>query len=155
MLDQDYNLKQFMKDQQVRCIDIMKYSDSQLSKLILNVSTGVIGVSVTLFLAKPYLVAECSKRLLIITWLFLSITIVFEAINYYLSRLNNKYLFEDLNSMIRQPDVSVKEYNISVEKSKNSYLEKIINLLNLITLTFFVFGISSFLFFSIILIYYL
>jgi len=153
MQDQDYNLRQFMKDQQIRCIDIMKYSDSQLSKLILNISTGVIGVSVTLFLGKPDIVVGCSKRLLIITWLFLSIAIVFEAINYYLSRLNNRFLFEDLNGMIRQSDVSIKEYNISVEKNKDSYLEKIINLLNFIVMLFFVLGVLSFLFFSIILIY--
>lgn len=115
--------------------------DKELSKLILLISTGAVGISITLFTSISD-ISSISPIILVISWISLGVCIIMQVLGYYFSRKDAQESGELLNELADDQEILTKsKYNNFVREQNKAPVRQLINRLNIGVIISFIVGI--------------
>lgn len=136
----DKELSNFIKHRIDSLSKSAEENDRLLTNMLLLVTTGAFGLSISFFLGKPQIL-HC-VNMLKISWVFLTLSIIVNAYGYYFSREIDMEHRDFLDEKITSTDVfDGKTYN-TLSKNKEALRNyKITRILNRICFYSFIIGI--------------
>lgn len=124
--------------------------DKLLSNMILFVSTGAFALSINFFINN--ITKINLPIILVISWIFLSTSIMSNSASYFYSRKIGEDFSENINNIIKSntKELTPQIYNNFIDEDKKSCLSKFVKFLNYIVFISFLLGVIALTYFSIV-----